>query len=123
MLNGNHPFVRVTCRYLILASSIVDVQNGWARISHDDQRIEGRLADLEARSQRMEALLATLPESLSSLRKTVDELERRVEMSIDDAHNNITILINAVVKHLQVPEADLIELQQYRERGQVDVDG
>ena len=89
MLNGNHPFVRVTCRYLILTSSIVDVQNGRARISHDDQRIEGRLADLEARSQRMEALLATLPKSLSSLRKTVDELERRVEMSIDDAHNNI----------------------------------
>ena len=79
----------MTCRYLILASSIVDVQNGWARISHDDQRIEGRLADLEALSQRMEALLATLPKSLSSLRKTVDELERRVEMSIDDAHNNI----------------------------------
>lgn len=91
-------------------------------MSHDDQRIEGRFADLEARSQRMEALLATLPESLSSLRRIVDELERRVEMSIDDAHNNITILINAVIKQLQVPEADLIGLQQYRERGQVDVD-
>jgi hypothetical protein len=71
----------------------------------------------------MEALFATLPESLSGLRKTVDRLEQRVEMSIDDAHNAITILIDAVTKQLQVPEADLIELQQYRERGQVDVDG
>lgn len=99
------------------------MQNVWARISHDDQRTEGRLADLEARSQRMEALLATVFESPSSLRKTVDGLERRVEMSIDDVHSIITILIDAVTKQLQVPEADLVELQQYRERGQVEVDG
>ena len=100
MLNGSRPFVRVACRYLILASSIVDVQNVWARIPHDDQRIESRLAGLEARSQRMEALFATLPESLSSLCKTVDRLEQRVEMSIDDAHNAIMILIDAVTKQL-----------------------
>lgn len=99
------------------------MQNVWARVSHDNQRTEGRLTDLEARSERMEALLTMVSESLSSLCKTVDGLECRVEMSINDAHNNITILIDAVTKQLQVPEADLIELQQYRERGQDDVDG
>ena len=34
-------------------------------------------------------------------------------MSIDDAHNNITIIIDAVTKQPQVSEVDLFELQQY----------
>ena len=85
----------------------------------NDQAIENRLEDLEARLEVAEASVVTLSKSLSSLSKSVEELDLRAERRVDDNYAMITLLIDVVTRQLQIPMAELRELQQYQQRGEI----